>query len=97
MLRFLSILGFLLALPFIPVAAQDYHVECNVDGYVVTPMGERPVYLGKSCDAYHEGLGGGRWCRESSSVKLSFARGDSEIDLKLPACKAVSKNCGCPE
>lgn len=87
-----------------PVSSKvhpEWQTTCNANGFVVTPRSNPPIYLGKSCDAYHDKLGSGQWCWHQNGIGLNFPRGATFVDgLVLPSCAAIDHTvaaCGCAE
>ena len=80
------------------IANNQLSVIQNENGFRITNQFGKPLFLGRSCDAFNEALGGGTWCQNQGRVDLSFGRGDTTIpNFSLPASSSQqTQNLPCP-
>lgn len=79
-------------------ANNQLSVIQNENGFRITNQFGKPLFLGRSCDAFNEALGAGTWCQNQGRVDLNFGRGDTTIpDFSLPASSSQqTQNLPCP-
>jgi hypothetical protein len=96
------------------VGDGDYELQCNANGYVVqfnaagsgaireaignTRRGEPPLYLGRSCDAASDSLGGGKWCWGVGGFVVDLAEATLDLPGQRPGCDplpTLGEDCLC--
>jgi len=89
-------------LPALPASAQDYAQDCNANGYVITAtqgtFAGAPVYLGKSCDAFHTAHGNGTWCWQNNGINVKLPTGNwllARVELTCQNAALDEMACSC--
>ncbi|QFT92207.1 hypothetical protein FIU86_05095 [Roseovarius sp. THAF9] len=86
----------------LPASAQDYAQDCNANGYVITAargtFAGAPVYLGKSCDAFHAAHGEGKWCWQNNGINVNLPTGNwllAKVELTCQNAALDELACSC--